>query len=458
MRSNETVASAIFAAGLLIYSVTAATARADAACEAAPTPECVLDLAHASTELIEGPATKARTLIRIAVAEAAAGYREQAESSLALAQLIADGPGLADGISEFEYGPKTEDEVRAILDREIFSARARIGTNLAALTKAIDEAENLEYRLMLSYMAAEALIDTGRRDEARTVVDRLLSGLDQNDDAEQVMTLRASVAMMYARMEDFGAALNLALQLPDNHTQLMKQGILIQIAAAQRVAGDEAGAQATLTAVEQTIPGIENTEMREMATNMLTSMRPREEYPQETTAPNVGNCPADLSPYGVAVDKAKFGYFTEALELAMTLEDPDRRENAISRIASLQVQQGYLDDAYNTVLMIGDPLRRELATHGLVRAYAKAGNAAGARMAAQTIPNASERDTALGLAIDPLVAAGNLAGAAEIIRDMPDPDRRANAYAELAQSILDAEARAGEEAGVETDGEAQEPG
>ena len=459
MRSNRTLTFAIVAAALLIYGAAPSDAIADTACDAAPTPECVLDLAHASTELIDGPAAKASVLTRIAVAEAAAGYKEQSESSLALAQLIADGTGLADGLGESDYGPRTEEDVRAMLYRQIVAARAQSGASLSVLTRMIDEAEDTENKLMLSYVAAEALIEAGRTDDARPMIDRILSETENDDNAERAAFIYTSTAMMYARIADFGAAMDLARQLPDSDEQLEKLGLLIQIAEAQREAGDDAGAETTLAVAEQTIPGIENTEMREMATNMLSRMRPAEESSQQSSAPDSGSCPADLSPYGLAVDKAKFGYFEEALEIALTLEDPEKRDRALSRIASLQSKQGYMDNAYNTALMIGESFNRAYAMREIVQAYAKAGNADGARMAAQAIPEEPERNATLAMTMDPLVAAGNPAGAAQIVRDMPDPRQRAVAYAGLVENLLNAaEAEAKQDAGAEADGEEQEPG
>lgn len=454
MRSNGTVTLATVAAALLIYGAAGSEAFADAACDAAPTPECIIDLAHESAGMIAGPAARASALTRIASAESAAGYAEQSESSLALAQLIADGTGLADGIPESDYGPQSEEDIRAMLYRQIIAARARGGASLAVLTRMIDEAEDTEYKMMLSYMAAEALIETGRTDEARPLIDRLLSEGELDDNAERALALRAGAAMMYTRIGDFGTATEMTLQLPDNGERLMKQGLLIQIAEAQREAGDEIGAAATLAVVEQTIPGIENEEMREMATNMLSRMQPREEEALQSSAPDSGSCSADLSPYGLAVDKAKFGYFDEALEMALTIEDPEKRDRAFSRIASLQSRQGKLDGAYNTALMIGESFSRAYALREIVQAYAKAGKVDGALMAAQAIPEEPERNAALAMTINPLVAAGNPAGAAQIVRGMPDAGQRAETYARLAESMLKAEAKA--EAGAEANQEEQE--
>ena len=458
MRSKGTGTLAIAAAALLIYGAAPSNAVADAACDAAPTPECILDLAHESADLIDGPAAKAGVLARIAVAEAEAGYGEQSESSLALAQLIADGFGLADGIPESEYGPRSEDDIRGMLYRQIVAARARTGASLEVLIQAVDGAENPEHKLMLSFVAAETLIETGRGDEARPLIDRLLSDLETDDNAERVTGVHGAVAMMYARIGDIGAALDMALQMPDNDERLMKPGLLMQIAEAQREAGDEAGAEATLAAAEQSITGIENAQMREMATNMLSSMRPSQADAQQSSTPDSGSCPADLSPYGIAIDKAKFGYFAEALEIALTLEDLDKRERALSRIASLQTEQGHPDDAYNTALMIGEPYTRSSAMHELIRTYAESGNVDGAWMAAQAIADEPERNAYLATAIGPLVAAGNPAGAARIAGGMPDPTQRAQAYAGMVESMLEAESRAGEDAGAEADGEEQEPG
>ncbi len=458
MRSKGTGTLAIAAAALLIYGAAPSNAVADAACDAAPTPECILDLAHESADLIDGPAAKAGVLARIAVAEAEAGYGEQSESSLALAQLIADGFGLADGIPESEYGPRSEDDIRGMLYRQIVAARARAGASLEVLIQAVDGAENPEHKLMLSFVAAETLIETGRGDEARPLIDRLLSDLETDDNAERVTGVHGAVAMMYARIGDIGAALDMALQMPDNDERLMKPGLLMQIAEAQREAGDEAGAEATLAAAEQSITGIENAQMREMATNMLSSMRPSQADAQQSSTPDSGSCPADLSPYGIAIDKAKFGYFAEALEIALTLEDLDKRERALSRIASLQTEQGHPDDAYNTALMIGEPYTRSSAMHELIRTYAESGNVDGAWMAAQAIADEPERNAYLATAIGPLVAAGNPAGAARIAGGMPDPTQRAQAYAGMVESMLEAESRAGEDAGAEADGEEQEPG
>lgn len=451
MRSNGTVTLAIVTAGLLIYG--APPSVADTACDAAPTPECILDLAHESADMIAGPAARASALTRIAGAEAAAGYREQSESSLALALLIADGTGLADGLdesgSESDYGPRSEEDFRAMLYHQIIEARARSGTSLIVLTQMIDETEDTEYKLMLSYVAAETLIEAGRADDARPLIERLLAQTENDDNAEYAAFIHSSVVMMYAQIGDFAAAMDMARQLPESDDSLGKFGAFLGVARAQREAGDEAGTEATLAIAEQAIPDIENAEMREIATNMLSSMRPEKEETQQSSAPKTGSCAADLSPYGIAVDKAKFGYFDEALEMALVLEDPEKRDSALSRIASQQIKQGYPDDAYNTALLIAEPYGRAATLRGLVWAYAEAGNADGAMRAAQAIPEAAERNATLATAIDPLVAAGNPAGAAQILRDMPDPGQRATAYAKLVESMLDAEARAEEDAGAE---------
>lgn len=411
-------------------------AVADTACDMAPTPECAIDLAHASADQIGSPAAKATALTRIAVTEAAAGYVEQSDSSLALAQLIADGSNLAGGLAESEYGPQNDEDIRAMLYQQIAAARARSGASLAALSAVIDEAQDLEYKLMLTFVSAQSLIETGRTEDARPLIERLVQQLDGDENSERALAIRSSAIMMYVQIGDLTKAKAMVGQLPDNDEMLMKVGLLIRIAEAQRGAGDEAGAEATLLAAEQSIPAIGNTEMREMAGNMVSSMRTATAKGETESAHDSGSCPADLSPYGLAVDKAKFGYFAEAVEMALALENLEKRDSALSRISSLQSKDGQADGAYDTALMIAEPYSRSYALGEVVRMYAKEGNADGVWFAAQSIEEEYEKTRALSEAIAPIVSAGNPAGAAMIVGNMLDPAQRAASYVMLAESLL----------------------
>ena len=433
----------IVTAAVLIHGA----AVADTACGMAPTPERAIDLAHASADQIDSPAAKATALTRIAVAEAAAGYVEQSDSSLALAQLIADGSNLADGLAESEYGPRNDEDIRAMLYQQIAAARARSGASLAALSAVIDEAQDLEYELMLTFVSAQSLIESGRTDDARPLIERLVQQLDGDQNSERAMAIRSSVIMMYVQIGDLTKAKAMVGQLPDNDEMLMKVGLLLRIAEAQRTAGDEAGAEATLLAAEQSIPAIENTEMREMAGNMVSSMRTAIEKSDTKSAQDSGSCPADLSPYGLAIDKAKFGYFAEAVEMALALENPEKRDSALSRISSLQSKDGQADGAYDTALMIAEPYSRSYALGEVIRMYAKEGNADGVWFAAQSIEEEYEKTRALSAAIAPLVAAGNPAGAAMIVGNMLDPAQRAASYVMLAESLLRPEKEPAESSG-----------
>lgn len=448
MSSKRATIFGIVTATVLIHGA----AVADTACDIAPTPECIIDLAHAAADRIDGPAAKAAALTRIAVAEAAAGYVEQSESSLALAKLIADGTGLADGLTESDYGPRNDEDIRAMLYQQIIAAWARSGASLTVLDAMIDESQGLEYKLMLTFVAAQSLIETGRTNDTRPLIDRLVQQLEVDDNAERALAIRSSVIMMYVQIGDFATATAMTGQLPDNDERLMKVGLLIQIAEAQRRANDEAGAEATLLAAEQSVPAIENAEMREMAGNMLSRMRAAAEKSETESAHDSGSCPADLSPYGLAVDKARFGYFAEAVEMALTLEDPEKRDMALSRISSLQSKEGQLDGAFDTALMIAEPNSRSYAIGRVTRDYAKAGNADGVWLAAQSIADEYEKTNALSEAVDPLVSAGNPAGAATIVGNMPDPARRAESYATLVESLLKPEKEAPEsDDGTETE-------
>lgn len=458
MNPKKTAIAAIVAATLLGQS----QAYADLACEAAPSPECLLDLAHIAAEQINSPVERATALMTIAAAEAAAGYREQSESSLALAQLITDAPGLADGFEQSDYGPQSEDDIRSHLNRELIATRARSGASLEDLTAIIDAAPDFEYELMLSFVAAQALVETDRDDDARKLVERVMRLVRDDENAERATALRAAIAMLYVEIGDLDTALSLAREMPDGDEMLSKTGLYVRIAEMQREAGDEAGARETLKLAEQVIPAIENAEMRDVATTMVSDMVSRLDS-GETEADagtHSGNCPADLSPYGLAVDKARFGYYAEAVEMALALNDPEKRDNALSSIASFQTDDGKLDDAYNTATMIRENFSRSFAIGRIVEAYANRGDADGALAAVQAIPEEFERNRMLQESVRLLASADNTSGAAWIASFMPDPRQQVAAYATLAETMLKAEKElleGGVKAGEET-GDTNEPG
>lgn len=417
-------------------------ALADNGCVAAPTVECILDIAHDSAESIKAPAPRAMGLLRIATAEAVIGTTERMEDTLAMVRFIADSPGLAEGMNEDRdsdmYGPRSEDDIRAILQARIMHVRAISGASLAVLAEIIENSPDGEFRLGMTYGAAESLIEAKRFDDARVMIDRLVQAADATGNAEIIQGVRGAAVSLYVQVGDFDTARNIAMAVPDDQEFATKVGHLVEIARAQRKAGDKAGAEATVALAEGSVAAIENAEMRDIAMTMIAQIREEGSGPKAQSPDKVGSCPADLSPYGIAVDKAKFGYFAEALELALALEDPEQRDRALGRISRLQSEAGQPDGGYDTALMVNERFNRGYALGAAAKAYAKAGNADGAWIAAQSITEEFERLSILSDSIAPLVEAGNPAGAATLVGNIADPARRAELYSALAESMVKA--------------------
>lgn len=438
---------------LLLPNTPASSAANDAAnCRSAPDPECLLALAHETTDRIAEPTERARILTLIAGAEAAAGYAEQSRASIADAMLIADASGPDDSTGTSSNRNAENPDRRMDLYLEIMSAQAQTGWSADAIIETGRRADTAGGfpPIMLYFMTARSLTEAGRPDDVRPLVDDMLKQISSMDDPAAMENLYSAVVSILTEIGDFDGALAV-LEQSKTANPMANFGVLIRMFYAQQSADDQEGAAATLAKAEEWAGKIEDPSQREMVETMLADMRPasgEETDETETAERNGGGCSADLSDYGFAIGRAQLGYFDTAVELALALDDPEKRDRALGRIADIQAEAGDPDGAYGTAMLVTDEFTRSYALATIAQAQAARGNVDGALATAQAIPESYYgRDELFTGLVSSLAESGNYADAATLTQSLPKIPMQAEAYAGLAQKMA-------EGIGTENNGEA----
>lgn len=475
MRALFPLAAAIFAV-TLGPPAPASAQTGDPACHAAPTSECVLALAHEAERAIEQPMERVRALAGIAIAESMAGYPQHAEASFALARQIAEEPGLSgsaetgmmrlpdDVVIDMQM-PRRDEAVRSSLYSEIVAAQVRAGMPADRVARFIEDIDPPQLRPMLGMSAATAYAEADRKDDARIFLKAVTDGLEGLDDrnagpAGFGMGMPTVILMLQVRIGDSEDAIATLIDPSTDIEPTIRISMLSEIARQKERDGEREGALAIVTMAGEYIAKIENSELRDMMSDMnarekaeLTGEK-QDHAGNDGTTESGGGCAADLSPAGFAMAQAELGYFDSAVESALDITEQEKRESSLSRIAQIRAEKGDADGAHRTAIMITEPFMRSFAFQSIAEAQAEAGNTDGVRAAAREIQEEYLRDQTLVQSIESLVIADNAAGAASIARDMHRPANRAAAYASIAQSMAiniaaDKETAVSDEAEVE---------
>jgi tetratricopeptide (TPR) repeat protein len=408
-------------------------------------------------------------LQEIAKAQAVAGDRHGAVRTLSVARPLADRLGkewhvaldlarLGEFDAGLEIGRAGRQSGRNYALQEIAAAQARAGDFTAALRTAAELTEDYPHDHALREVQS-AQIRAGRFAEAVKVAEQFRGDWDrvwalrdiaeaqlkagQHADGQRTFQAAVEVARGHRTVQErrvslggakrvtllvmtgqcqarlgevlgaqraFDLALELAQGMDDTSDQVKA---MVEVAAAQREAGYQDSARATLASAARVARAI-----RQMAE--------RHELLQE-----------------VAACQARVGEYEEALETARGIGSQwdatlSERQQALQAIAQAQAQAGNLPGALRTAEEIGEGIERNRALRSVAEQQAKLGEFAAASETAGRISYEWERSSAMAAVAEQQAERGEFVAAWETIGRIVDDGDRSAALKRLAECQAEA--------------------
>ena len=406
-----------------------AVERARAACFSAPTADCVLGMARARADAVDGTHKRAGALVGIAQAQARTGHDVSARATLADAMESTARIDQSNQKAEIMAGiavtlAKIGDETGA---RETFAVAIRIG----------EQVEDVPRRDWTLRRIAEAQVGMGFILGALKTVERM------NETSTQWSVL-AELAKLRAKAEDIEHALRIIKKIAaEDH----RSHALQDLAEAQAKAGDMSQA---LQVIEQ----IDDTERRIIAMEGVINAQAdaRDETEVEAAFVNVMQVAKRIQDAywrgrvlrAIAKAQAKAGSEAAAtaalVDAIQAVDEMQDKAVAWSDIASVQAAVGDIAGALQTAKRIDRSNERNWALVGIAEAQAKTGNVVQSLETVGQIHDASYvRVVALGNIANVQASAGDVIGALRTVEKIYPSSERDRILSELVKGPAEAE-------------------